>query len=56
MVDIDDQAGIVALRPFVAGAKVLMAARAADIWAGNNGTAKSGQPTALVMLGLAVLP
>jgi hypothetical protein len=36
--------------------QALMAAPAADIWALSSGPAKSGQPTVLVMVGLAVLP
>ena len=36
--------------------QALMATPPADIWAHNSGPAKSGQPTMLVMVGLAVLP
>jgi len=36
--------------------QALVAAHPNDIWARNNGPAKSGQPTVLVLLGLAVLP
>jgi hypothetical protein len=37
-------------------AQALMAMPPADVWAGKGGPAKSGQPSVLVLLGLAVLP
>jgi hypothetical protein len=37
-------------------AQALMAMPPVDVWAGKGGPAKSGQPTVLVLLGLAVLP
>jgi len=37
-------------------AQALMAMPPADVWAGKSGPAKSGQPTVLLLLGLAVLP
>jgi len=36
--------------------QALMAVPPANVWAGSGGPAKTGQPTVLVLLGLAVLP